>query len=155
MSSRVMPLESKYVVASRGRGLGLFDTRPRLPSVIHLQNAGPAFVGVATIAPVWGGVGGRGEVDLRRSSGRASAPMRSRIGRVTRALRVLATDPRIPAPVRWLLLVGLLPIPGPVDEVALALAAILLLFYRHRVRMILADAGSRVPPGPGETEPAP
>jgi uncharacterized membrane protein len=33
----------------------------------------------------------------------------------------------------------LLPIPGPIDEVALALAAILLLFYRRRVRRILAD----------------
>jgi hypothetical protein len=80
--------------------------------------------------------------------------MRNRLGRVTRVLRVLATDPRLPAPVRWLLLVGLLPIPGPVDEVALALAAILLLCYRNRVRMILADGGPRVPPGPGETRPA-
>jgi uncharacterized membrane protein len=33
----------------------------------------------------------------------------------------------------------LLPIPGPIDEVALVLAAILLLFYRRRVRLILAD----------------
>ena len=65
--------------------------------------------------------------------------MIARVRRITRVLRQLATDPRIPAPVRWLLLVGLLPIPGPIDEVALALAAILLLFYRRRVRLILAD----------------
>ena len=79
--------------------------------------------------------------------------MRTRVGRVAQALRRLATDPRIPAPVRWLLLLGLLPIPGPVDEVALALAAILLLCYRRRVRMILADDGSRVPSGPVEPVP--
>ncbi len=65
--------------------------------------------------------------------------MIARVRRITRVLRQLATDPRIPAPVRWLLLFGLLPIPGPIDEVALVLAAILLLFYRRRVRLILAD----------------
>lgn len=67
--------------------------------------------------------------------------MRTRVRRVARVLRRLVRDPRIPAPVRWLLLVGLLPIPGPVDEVALALAAILLLCYRRRVRLILAEDG--------------
>lgn len=68
--------------------------------------------------------------------------MRARVRRVAQVLRRLATDPRIPGPVRWMLMVGLLPIPGPVDEVALALAAILLLCYRRRVRLILADSGS-------------
>ncbi|HVB52664.1 MAG TPA: hypothetical protein VNF24_00515 [Candidatus Acidoferrales bacterium] len=58
---------------------------------------------------------------------------------VIRALRRLATDERLPRPVRWLLVFGLLPIPGPVDEVALGLAALLLLRYRRRVREILAD----------------
>jgi len=57
---------------------------------------------------------------------------------VVRALRRLATDDRLPRPVRWLLVFGLLPIPGPVDEVALVLAALLLLCYRRRVREILA-----------------
>lgn len=56
---------------------------------------------------------------------------------VVRALRRLATDDRLPRPVRWLLVFGLLPIPGPVDEVALVLAALLLLCYRRRVREIL------------------
>ncbi|MHB8323002.1 MAG: hypothetical protein ACYDHB_01050 [Candidatus Dormibacteria bacterium] len=67
--------------------------------------------------------------------------MRARVSRVAQVLRRLATDPRIPAPVRWLLVVGLLPIPGPVDEAALVLAAILLLCYRRRVRLILAESG--------------
>ena len=58
---------------------------------------------------------------------------------MVRALRRLATDQRLPRPVRWLLIFGLLPIPGPVDEVALGLAALLLLCYRRRVRAILAE----------------
>jgi hypothetical protein len=37
------------------------------------------------------------------------------------------------------LVFGLLPIPGPVDEVALGLAALLLFCYRRRLREILAD----------------
>lgn len=59
-----------------------------------------------------------------------------------RVLRLVSTDPRLPRPVRWLLIVGLLPIPGPVDEAALGLAALALLLYRRRVREILADAAS-------------
>jgi hypothetical protein len=53
MSSRSTLPESKCLLASRGRGLGLVDTWPRLPWVIHLKNAWPAFVGLAAIAPVW------------------------------------------------------------------------------------------------------
>ncbi|MHB8394949.1 MAG: hypothetical protein ACYDC5_10695 [Candidatus Dormibacteria bacterium] len=63
----------------------------------------------------------------------------ARFRAVVRALRRLATDERLPRPVRWLLVFGLLPIPGPVDEVALGLAALLLLCYRRLVREILAD----------------
>ncbi|HUY54401.1 MAG TPA: hypothetical protein VMV23_04515 [Candidatus Nanopelagicaceae bacterium] len=62
----------------------------------------------------------------------------SRFPAVFRALKRLALDERLPRPVRWLLVFGLLPIPGPVDEVALGAAAILLLCYRRRVREILA-----------------
>ncbi|MGC2295311.1 MAG: hypothetical protein WA695_01270 [Candidatus Dormiibacterota bacterium] len=58
---------------------------------------------------------------------------------VIRTLKCLATDERLPRPVRWLLVFGFLPIPGPVDEAALGLAALLLLCYRGRVREILAD----------------
>ncbi len=78
----------------------------------------------------------------------------SRLRAVYRALRQLATDERLPRPVRWLLLVGLLPIPGPVDEVALGMAVLLLLCYRRRVREILGDPAAWDAPGRGSAEEA-
>jgi len=48
--------------------------------------------------------------------------MKDRIRIGWQVARRLTTDPRIPRPVRWLLIVGLLPIPGPVDELAGGLA---------------------------------
>jgi hypothetical protein len=52
-----------------------------------------------------------------------------------RAARLLANDRRIPRPVRGLVVVGALPIPGPVDEVVLLFAAgILYTFYREPMR---------------------
>ena len=60
--------------------------------------------------------------------------------RVIRALRYAATDTRIPRPLRWFAAFGLLPVPGPFDEVVLLVAAVpLLLFYRRP----LADAWRR------------
>lgn len=51
---------------------------------------------------------------------------------VVRAVRIAATDRRIPRPLRWAAGVGLLPIPGPVDEVLLVVVAIpLVLFWRR------------------------
>lgn len=64
----------------------------------------------------------------------------TRFRALARALKRLATDDRLPRPVRWLLVFGLLAIPGPVDEVALGLEALRLLCYRRRVREILAEA---------------
>jgi len=59
------------------------------------------------------------------------------VRRLVRAVRIAARDEAIPRPLRWLVGLGLLPIPGPVDEVILLVAAVpLALFYRHR----LADA---------------
>lgn len=53
-------------------------------------------------------------------------------GRLLRAVRIAATDPRIPRPLRWLAGAGLLPIPGPLDELLLlAVAMPLALFYRR------------------------
>ena len=46
--------------------------------------------------------------------------------RSVRFLKALARDPDVPRPVRWLLLFAVLPIPGPIDELAGALALILL-----------------------------
>ena len=50
----------------------------------------------------------------------------------------MATDGRIPRPLRWLAAAGLLPVPGPVDEaILLVVAALLGLFYRDLLRVDL------------------
>jgi hypothetical protein len=50
-------------------------------------------------------------------------------------LRIAASDGRIPRPLRWLAAFGLLPIPGPVDELILLIVAVpLALFYRGPLR---------------------
>jgi hypothetical protein len=55
--------------------------------------------------------------------------------RTIAAIRILATDGRIPKPLRWIAGLGLLPIPGPVDEVVLLLVApIFCAFYRVPMR---------------------
>jgi hypothetical protein len=55
--------------------------------------------------------------------------------RAIRAVRILARDGRIPRPLRWLVAVGLLPVPGPFDEAVLLVAAgILFVFYRGPLR---------------------
>ena len=62
--------------------------------------------------------------------------------RVIRAVKIAATDPRIPKPLRWLAGFGLLPIPGPFDEAVLLIVAVpLALFYRTP----LAEAWRRPP----------
>src|SRR4051812_22237425 len=54
--------------------------------------------------------------------------------RTVRAVRIAATDRRIPKPLRWLVALALAPIPGPFDEALLLIAAIpLALFYREPV----------------------
>ena len=60
--------------------------------------------------------------------------------RLIRAARYAATDKRIPKPLRWFAALGLLPVPGPFDEIVLLMAAVpLALFYRGP----LADAWRR------------
>jgi hypothetical protein len=52
-----------------------------------------------------------------------------------RASKSLAHDGRIPKPLRGLAAFGLLPIPGPVDEIALLIVGVLMwVLYRDRVR---------------------
>jgi hypothetical protein len=52
-----------------------------------------------------------------------------------RAVKLLARDDKIPRPLRWLAVLGLLPVPGPFDEAVLVLVGGLLwLFYRDRMR---------------------
>ena len=54
------------------------------------------------------------------------------IRRTIRAVRLAATDARIPKPLRWLAALGLAPIPGPFDEVLLVIVAVPLApFYRE------------------------
>ena len=56
------------------------------------------------------------------------------LSRTIRTVKRLASDGRIPKPVRWAAAVGLLPIPGPLDElVLLVVAAALWLFWRDQL----------------------
>jgi hypothetical protein len=64
------------------------------------------------------------------------------VTRTIRAVMLAARDSRIPKPVRWVAGVGLLPIPGPVDEVLLLLIApVLVGFYRQPMREAWERAG--------------
>ncbi len=57
-----------------------------------------------------------------------------------RLIRALASDRRIPRPVRWLLMMALLPIPGPFEEIAGGLA---LGIIAVRYRTVLAEHRDR------------
>lgn len=52
--------------------------------------------------------------------------------RTLRAVKVAATDERIPRPLRWAAALGLLPIPGPFDEAVLVLVAVPLALFCRR-----------------------
>ena len=61
--------------------------------------------------------------------------------RTVAAIRLLARDDRIPKPLRWVAGIGLLPIPGPLDEAMLVLIApVFLVFYREPMREAWARA---------------
>ena len=59
----------------------------------------------------------------------------SSLKRTVRAVRIAATDARIPRPLRWLAALGLAPISGPFDELLLVIVGIpLAAFYREPLR---------------------
>jgi hypothetical protein len=69
------------------------------------------------------------------------------MGVYLRVAKRLATEPHLPRPLRWLLVFAVLPIPGPVDEGALILAALMIaVFYRPRFKTVLAEERLRVEP---------
>jgi hypothetical protein len=50
-------------------------------------------------------------------------------------MQLLGRDARVPRPLRWIAAIGLLPIPGPVDEAVLLLVApIFAILYRQPMR---------------------
>jgi len=64
------------------------------------------------------------------------------VKRTLRAVKIAATDQRIPRPLRWFAALGLLPIPGPVDEAVLVVVAVpLALFYREPLQEAWRKAG--------------
>jgi hypothetical protein len=66
--------------------------------------------------------------------------MKAMVKRTLRAVRLVIRDGRIPRPLRWAGALGLLPVPGPFDEIVLlAVAGVLWLGYRDQ----LGDAWRR------------
>jgi hypothetical protein len=64
--------------------------------------------------------------------------------RVLRSVKIMARDGRIPRPLRWLAVLGLLPVPGPFDEAVLLIVALLLfVFYRELLLEAWARAAER------------
>jgi len=69
--------------------------------------------------------------------------MRTFFTRTVRSVRIVVRDGRIPRPLRWGAAMGLLPVPGPFDELVLLLVAgVLWLFYRDRLTEAWARAGT-------------
>jgi hypothetical protein len=61
--------------------------------------------------------------------------VRAFVRRAVRSVRIVITDGRIPRPIRWGGALGLLPVPGPFDEVILLVVGVVLwLFYRDQLR---------------------
>ena len=66
------------------------------------------------------------------------------VTRTIRAITLVARDARIPKPLRWIAGIGLLPIPGPFDEVLLLFVApVCFGFYREPMRDAWRSAAAR------------
>ena len=60
--------------------------------------------------------------------------MRAAVTRTLGAVRLVIRDGRIPRPLRWAGMLGLLPVPGPFDEIVLlVVAGVLWLGYRDQL----------------------
>lgn len=69
--------------------------------------------------------------------------MRAFLKRTVRSVRIVVQDGHIPRPLRWGAAMGLMPVPGPFDEIVLLLvAAALWLFYRDRLTEAWERAGT-------------
>ena len=76
--------------------------------------------------------------------------MRAFLAHTTAAVSIVLRHATIPKPLRALAAIGLLPIPGPVDEIVLLLVTLILaLFYRAELRRAWAEARPS-PVGTGE-----
>lgn len=53
--------------------------------------------------------------------------------RTFRTVKLVVRDERIPLPLKWLAALGLLPVPGPFDEVVLLVVAAFLFVFRRDV----------------------
>jgi len=67
---------------------------------------------------------------VRLDEAAARSPLSAHLKRLLKLVKLLARDPRVPRPVRALIVVGLLPVPGPFDEIVLAGAVMVLLVIR-------------------------
>jgi hypothetical protein len=77
--------------------------------------------------------GGRALASRWRSV--SSDRMRGFVRRAVRAVRIVIRNDRIPRLIRWGGAAGLLPVPGPFDEIVLLLVgAVLWVFYREQLR---------------------
>ena len=75
--------------------------------------------------------------------------MRAAVTRTLRAVRLVIRDGRIPRPLRWAGALGLLPVPGPFDEIVLlAVAGVLWLGYRDQLSEAWQKAAAVVAAGP-------
>jgi hypothetical protein len=79
--------------------------------------------------------------------------MRQRIKRLVTTVTALARDPRIPRPIRWLLALAFLPIPGPFDEaIGLIALGLIALFWRpvlNEIRQRAAETAASTEPSAG------
>jgi hypothetical protein len=70
--------------------------------------------------------------------------IRTFVSRAIRSVKIVVRDGRIPRPIRWGGAVGLLPVPGPFDEVVLlVVGGVLWLFYRAQLMEAWQTAGRR------------